>query len=254
VPALHGLSYKTKNNVAKLESMGSAEKPVLYDKIKSVIETTVFPIVLETLRLLPDSIVLGTILLTMISLCKSYGILVLTMLELMVTQRVLASIVGSIRPTGIGPDSLHEICEPGFAFPNTMIISILETLGVPSSFPSPVLFFLTGVISYMVSSVREFGREIKSLGGDLQARTVAGVVLSACLVFIVFAFRLTYGCETYGTLFLSLFFGVITGILIMLQNKALFGRDGINILNLPMILTAAESGKPMYVCAPSGSF
>ena len=241
-------------NLAKLESMGSAEKPVLYEKIKKSFIENVLPISLETLRLLPDSVVLGTSLLTMISLCKSYGILVVAMVELMLTQRVLASIVGSIRPTGIGPDTLHEICQPGFAFPNTMRISILETIGTPSLFPSPVLFFLTGLITYMVSSIREFGRELKSLGGDLQTRTTVGIVLSACLIFTVFAFRLTYGCETYGTLFLSLLFGVIAGILIMLQNKALFGRDAINILNLPMILTAAESGRPMYVCAASGSF
>ena len=104
----------------------------------------------------------------------------------------------------------------------------------------------------MIGSVKEFGREIKSLGGDLQTRTVVGIVLSSFLAFIVFGFRLTYGCETFGTLFISLLFGAIAGILIMLQNKALFGREGLNILNLPMILTANESGKPMYVCAPSG--
>lgn len=232
--------------------MSATDKLSFYEKVKATIFTTIVPIGLETLRLLPDSLVLGTGILTLISLCMSYGILLLTMIELMLTQRILASIVGSIRPTGLGPDTLHEICQPGFAFPNMMRISILEKIGVPSSFPSPVLFFLTGIISYMVSSVREFGREIKSLGGDLQARTVVGVVLSTFLVFIVFGFRITYGCETYGTLFLSLIFGVIAGILIMLQNKSLFGREGINILNLPMILTAAESGKPMYVCAPSG--
>lgn len=230
----------------------SAVKPSFYESVKAAIFTTIVPIGSETLRLLPDSLVLGTALLTMISLCMSYGVLLLTMIELMLTQRIFASIIGSIRPTGLGPNSLNEICQPGFAFPNMMRISILEKIGVPSSFPSPVLFFLTGIVSYMISSVREFGREIKSLGGDLQTRTTVGVILSTFLVFIVFGFRITYGCETYGSLFLSLIFGVIAGILIMLQNKSLFGREGINIMNLPMILTAAESGKPMYVCAPSG--
>ena len=67
------------------------------------------------------------------------------------------------------------------------------------------------------------------------------------------AFRYSYGCETFGTLLLSLIFGLVAGILLIYQNKALFGRAGLNILNLPMILTAQESGKPMYVCAPSGT-
>jgi len=232
--------------------MGAAEKPVLYERMKSAIEKSMMPVVIETLRLLPDSVVLGTSLLAMISLCKSYGVLVLTMVELMFSQRIIASIFGSIRPLGAGPDALHEVCQPGFAFPNSMRISLLESIGVPSSFPSPVIFFLTGVLTYMIGSVKEFGREINSLGGDLQIRTVVGVVLSSFLAFIVFGFRLRYGCETFGTLFISLIIGVVAGILIVQQNKALFGREGLNILNLPMILTASESGKPMYVCAPSG--
>ena len=46
-------------------------------------------------------------------------------------------------------------------------------------------------------------------------------------------------------------FGLITGVALVYQNMALFGRDGVNILNLPLIITAAEAGKPMYVCAPT---
>jgi hypothetical protein len=44
---------------------------------------------------------------------------------------------------------------------------------------------------------------------------------------------------------------MIAGAAIVYQNVAVFGRDSINILNIPMIQTALEQGKPMYVCAPS---
>ena len=229
-----------------------ADKPAIYQRMMSAIQAGIGPVILETFRLLPDSIVIGTALLSVISLCKSYGILVLTMVELMLVQRIIANMIGSIRPLGAGPDALHSVCQPGFVFPNLMRMSLLEQIGIPSSFPSPVLFFLTGLISYMVGSVREFSREIKSLGGDIGVRTIVGIVLSSFLIFVTFGFRLTYGCETYGTLFISMILGLMVGIAIIYQNIALFGRDGINILNLPMILTATESGKPMYVCAPSG--
>ena len=232
--------------------MSAADKPVMYERMIAAIKSNLVPVILEAFRLLPDSIVLGTGLLSIVSLCKSYGVLLLTMFELMIAQRIIANMVGSIRSIGAGPNILNNICQPGFVFPNTMRLSILEQIGIPSSFPSPVLFFLTGVVSYMISSVREFSREMKSLGGDLQVRTVVGVILSSFLVFIIFGLRLTYGCESFGTLLLSIIFGIMFGIAIMYQNKVLFGRDGLNILNIPMILTAAESGKPMYVCAPSG--
>jgi len=229
----------------------AADKPTTFENMVSAIKNHVAPVVLETFRLLPDSLVLGTGLLSLLSLCKSYGVLVFTMVELMLVQRIFANMIGSIKAVGAGPDALHAVCQPGFVFPNMMRISLLETVGVPSSLPSPVVFFLTGVITYLVGSVRHFDREIKSLGGDLEVRTIVGIVLSSFLVFIIFGFRLTYGCESFGTLLLSVLFGALFGTVLMYQNIALFGRDGVNILNLPMILTAAESGKPMYVCAPS---
>ena len=119
----------------------SAVKPSFYESVKTAIFTTIVPIGSETLRLLPDSLVLGTALLTMISLCMSYGVLLLTMIELMLTQRIFASIIGSIRPTGLGPNSLHEICQPGFAFPNMMRISISSICYHRDCFPPECFSF-----------------------------------------------------------------------------------------------------------------
>jgi hypothetical protein len=103
----------------------------------------------------------------------------------------------------------------------------------------------------MIGSVKHFEREIKALGGDLTTRTTVSVVLSAALVFVMLIFRYSYGCESFETLLMSLIFGLIAGIVIVYQNKTIFGRDSLNILNLPMIQSAGESGKPMYVCGPS---
>lgn len=209
-------------------------------------------VVVETLRLLPDSIVLGTSILALLSLSQSYGVLVMTMIELMLIQRVGANIFASVTPLGAGPSALEGICQPGFVFPNMMRISLVEQIGIPSSFPSPVMFFITGVISYMFSSVREFGNEIKVLGGDLKIRSIIAAVLSFLLILAIFSFRITYGCETFGPLLLSVLLGLIMGFILMQQNVILFGRSGINILNLPMILTPSESGNSsMYVCGPS---
>jgi len=228
-----------------------ASDPTLYEKIVTSFQRTIVPVAVETLRLLPDSVVLGTGLLAMISLCKSYGVLVLAMVELMIVQRLAASAVGGISPIGAGHDALHQSCQPGMAFSNNMRISLLETIGKPSFFPSPTMFFVAGTVSYMIGSVKEFGREIKALGGDLTTRTTAGIVLSSFLVFVMMVFRYSYGCETFETLLMSLVLGAIMGILLIFQNKALFGREGLNILNLPMIKTVEESNAPMFVCAPS---
>jgi hypothetical protein len=141
------------------------------------------------------------------------------------------------------------ICQPGFVFGNAQRISLLETIGKESMFPSPVIFFMATVLSYMMACVQEFGREITTLGSDLQGRTIAASVLSIGLLIGILAFRYSYQCEGFGTLFVSMLFGALLGYALVQQNKAIFGRSAVNILNLPMI-TAASQSAPMYVCAP----
>jgi len=229
----------------------AALKPTHFERGKAFI-FGFGPIIAESLRLLPDSLVLGTSMLAMLSLSQGYGVLVMTMVELMLFQRVAANIFAGVQSLGAGSHALEGVCQPGFVFPNSMRISLLEHIGIPPAFPSPVMFFLSGVVTYIISAVREFGTEITTLGGDLQTRTIAALVLSSFLLIAMFAFRITYGCETFGPLFVSVILGGIAGVALMNQNKILFGRVGINILNLPLILTPSESGKSsMYVCGPA---
>jgi hypothetical protein len=103
----------------------------------------------------------------------------------------------------------------------------------------------------MLTAMQNFGREIKSLSGELKTRTNIAVVLSFLFVMARMMVRDSYGCESFGTLLLSVILGFIMGSLVVYQNVALFGRAGINVLNIPMILSGMERGKPMNVCAPS---
>ena len=231
--------------------MSAADSPGIFEKAKSFIEKTVIPVSVESLRLLPDSMVLGVAILAGLSMSKSMGVLLFTMFEFMLSQRVLSMIIGGIAPIGAGDNVLQPLCQPGFIFPNQMRISLVETVGVPSMFPSPSMFFLSAVLSYMMNAMQQFGREIKSLSGELKTRTNIAVVLSFLFVLSMMMFRYSYGCESFGTLLLSIVLGFIMGALVVHQNIALFGRDGVNVLNIPMIQTSLERGKPMYVCGPS---
>jgi len=231
--------------------MSAAEQKTLFDKINEFVMKTIVPVCAESLRLLPDSVILGVVILAGLSMSKSMGVLLFSMFEFMLAQRVLSMIVGGIAPVGAGDNAMQPICQPGFVFPNQIRISLLETIGIPSMFPSPSMFFLASTLSYMLNSMQNFGREIKSLSGELRTRTNIAVVLSFLFVMAMMMFRYSYGCESFGTLLLSVILGFIMGALVVQQNIALFGRDGVNVLNIPMILSGMERGKPMYVCAPS---
>jgi len=231
--------------------MSAAEERTLYDKIKAFVMETIVPVCSESLRILPDSMILGVAILAGLSMSKSMGVLLFSMFEFMLIQRVFSMIVGGIAPVGAGENVMQGVCQPGFVFPNQMRISLIETVGIPSMFPSPSMFFLASILSYMLNSMQNFGREIKSLSGELKTRTNIAVVFSFLFVLAMMMFRYSYVCESFGTLLLSLILGFIIGSLVVQQNILLFGRDGINVLNIPMILSGLEKGKPMYVCAPS---
>jgi hypothetical protein len=173
------------------------------------------------------------------------------MLELMFSQRVFSMIVGAIAPLGAGNNPLQAICQPGFMFPNQMRITLLETIGTPSLFPSPTMFFLSGFVAYMVGAMQQFAREIKSLNGEIETRTNMAIGLSFLFIMALMMFRYNYGCESFGSLLVSLILGSVMGMALVFQNQALFGRDGINVLNLPIIQSSLEKGRPMYVCGPS---
>lgn len=221
----------------------------LFEKISEFITGPILRMSVEALRLLPDSMVLGVAILAGLSMSKSMAVLLFAMFEIMLSQRALSMIIGGIAPVGAKENILEGVCQSGFLYPNMMRISLIETVGVPSMFPSPSVFFITSTLTYMLMAMQNFGREIKSLSNDLSIRTNIATVLSTLFILFMLMFRYTYGCESFGTLLLSVVLGLIFGALLVYQNIGLFGRDGINILNLPMILSSAERGKPMYVCA-----
>jgi hypothetical protein len=202
----------------------------------------------DFIRLLPDGFIYGVAFLSIITFCKSYGVLLASMVELMLIQRLIGSVIGGISPISGGKDSRKTVCETGFMFKNLSRVSLVETLGRPSYFPSPSMFFIAGTLSYMVSSVQEFSKEITMLGGEMSTRKYFTGAMSLIFLILVLAFKLSYGCEEFGPLLMSLIFGLIIGYVIMEQNKRLFGRATVNILNLPMIQSMQNSGKPMYVC------
>ena len=211
----------------------------------------VIPIAVEFLRLLPDGLVFGVALLSLLSFCTSYGVLLFSMLELMFIQRLFAGFIGSIAGTSTGQNANAAVCQNGFAFPNMMRISMIDSVGKPSAFPSSSMFFLVGVITYIISSIQQFKKEITTLGGDVNMRTSIAATFSAIFILFMFIYKIVYGCDTFETLLLTIIFGFAAGIFLVYQNMALFGRSGVNVLNLPLIVSATESGKPMYVCAPA---
>ena len=226
-------------------------KTGIWENTKEILTKLVVPPTTEFARLLPDGIVLGVAVLAMISFSKSYTVLLGSMVELMLVQRLAATAIAGASPILGGPNVKEPVCQSGFMYKNLMRTSLIETLGRPSYFPSPTMFFVSGILSYMVGAVQEFTKEITTLGGDISTRRVLVMSFSIMFLIVLFAFRNVYGCEEFGPLLLSIIFGALAGFIIMQQNKALFGRDSLNLLNLPVIVSALERGKPMFVCGPS---
>lgn len=212
--------------------------------------TSVFkPFLVDVFRLLPDSILFGSLFFALVSQSYPMVIFVISMLESALAGNLLQRFMGYLDVSRTLP-SLSE--DPGMCVPSTYAPS-LETLlsfssNVPSGVPSFPVYFLATASAYIVGSVWSQKQELEALGPEYAARFYIAVTITSLLLFLLMTYRLAYGCDGVGTLIVSLFFGLVAGSLLLLQNNYLLGRDSTNFSGVPLLRERTKDGKPLYVC------
>jgi len=222
--------------------LGAAEE--IFGKIKE----TLGPAPREFLRAMPDSLLLGTSTFALITQSFPLGILVLAMMELILIQVLLSSLIKGIQPNSQVSSSDH--CISGL--PSLYQISAIGNLLSISVFPSGPIFFVVGVLSYIFFSILNFRQELEELGKEepeWKARLPLSVIFSSSLIVLFVVWRVWSGCDSVLPALGSTVFGFGAGFLIYMIHNYLFGRDAINMLGLPLLADRASGGRPLYVCA-----
>lgn len=227
-----------------------------FDIIANAYNYFIRPVLTESIRLIPDSIFAGSILLALITQSYSHGMFALALLEAFLVGQGLRALTNymDIQHTSAPTSENPAQCYPSAWAPSLETLLDFMTTGTPqSSFPSFPVFFISTAIAYILGGLYTQKQELEALGPDYSSRFYIGLIGSFLLLFAVMVYRLVNNCDGLGIILLSLLFGSVTGLLLLYQNGYMFGRDAVNLTGIPLLKSRTKDGKPLYICTTKGT-
>lgn len=224
------------------------------DVASKYLNATLLPLVNETLRVLPDSILFGSLLMTLMTQSFSMAMFALAMFETAIIGGGLRKLLSyidlfhTLPPAGSG----IAACYPAVFAPTLETIMTFGKSAVESSFPSLPVFYVSSASAYVVGSMWAQQKELQALGPGYASRFYVSIFASVFLLFAMATYRIAFGCDTAGIVLVSLLLGFVFGGLIFYQNMYLFGRDATNLTGIPLLKDRTRDGKPLYVCTQKG--
>lgn len=221
------------------------------DFLKSPKDEIIIPFLDTLMRSAPDSIVLGSFILSLLTQSYCYMVLLLTFVEIIGIHTIIAKIATFI--TGGSGIPLPDGC--GFMIPSYTQISILKHAMTSDSFPSASIFFISAVVAYFLGSTINQVNEINDLAKTnaiLKARFPISVVLSILFLAAFSVYRIVKGCDNLLSAMGSIILGIVVGGCLLMLNIQIFGRDSVNFTGLPLLVDRISTGQPLYVCTNQG--
>lgn len=210
----------------------------------------VLPIVEESARLLPDSIILISGFLAFITLSFPFAVLFGTLLESIGLFYVLKSIAATssfsfVKKTAA---SYSAACRTGFSASSLSDLSMFSMAKVDTAFPSAPIYIVATAIGYIYSAISSEKKELNALGPEYSARLDISIFGLLTILLLLAAYRYAYTCDSPFVLFVTMPLGVLIGSLLAYQNYSLLGPDSVNLLGIPLLRNRAVTGETLYIC------
>ena len=215
--------------------------------LKSPKDEIIIPFFDTLMRSAPDSLILGTLMLSLLTQSYPYSVLLFAFIEIILSHYVLSSFISYISGAQ-GPD-IPDRC--GFQIPSYTQISILKSLLKASACPSAPTFFMASVVSYMLGSTMNMRDEIADLSKKnpiLKSRFPISTVLGILFLCTYVVWRISNGCDTLMGGMGSIVLGMAVGGFFLMANSYIFGRESINFTGLPLLVSRISTGQPLYAC------
>lgn len=209
----------------------------------------------EQIRILPDSILFGSLFIALLTQSYPTVMFAVAMLEAGIAGGLLQAFftyMDILHTAPANPENPSS-CVSGYMTPTletlfTICKDKLCSGKISSGVPSYPVFFLTTAISYIIGSMYMQKQELEALGPAYAARFYIALFASFLLLVLVTFYRLANGCDTLGILIFTLLFGFLIGVGLIYQNTYLLGRDSTNLTGVPLLRERTRDGKPLYIC------
>lgn len=199
-------------------------------------------------HLAPIILSFGTLFMAAISLNYPLAIMSLSSVEAFAFYAVLNKMGTYIATpfTGIQSGSQNKICASQFQTTTPSRFNLFMKNGLIKEFPNSPIYFISFAAAYCIQSMYFLSDELSNLGPSYSNRPYIAIISAAIFILLYTLFLLAYSCDSIFSIGISCMLGLLIGYFISNQNHALLGKDGINILFIPVL--AQRSGMS-YVCA-----
>jgi len=229
--------------------MGSAHSFYKERISKSPAILTPLTVLAEMIRTFPDGLVIGIGFFSIITLSFPYGVLFVSLIESLLVFHGMRAINSYLNISNAIPTkaSLSQRCRTGFSRFNMESLSIFGE-GLRSAFPSAPIYITTTAVAYILLSMMHLSDDLEVLGKEYTTRYyVASFILPLVVIFISL-YRLYNSCDAFETLIASALVGAIVGMLLVQQNRLLFGDSSLNMIGIPLLSKRTATGDKLYVC------
>jgi hypothetical protein len=214
----------------------------IWSKFKTFMGGTVIETINEIHRLMPDSILFGSILLYFLTQNIAFGVFSVFIFETVLSHKLVSwmtsQTVGSSRST------MDIKCHTGYRTPRFDV----HRMFLHESYPSYGVFSITSIGTYLGLAMSEFSKTLNVMGPEWASRSKVAYALITTVV-IAFAIVRWYSCDNISEIIIAAVLALITGVLFFYINRAIFGEEAMNFLGLPYLVGKDSQGSPIYVCA-----
>jgi hypothetical protein len=204
----------------------------------------------ELLRILPDSLVMMSGLLALLTSSFPYFVLFVSLIESIFGFHLLRIVLSSVLSSFALPtkSSMTEACHTGFRSSTLGDLSFFKSPADSNSVLSAPIFSVAVAAAYVFNSLNVEIQELEALGPEYAARYYISIFSLLILLFVIGSYRLYCGCDQLVTVLLSLGVGLGLGTILIYQNYKLLGPDSINLLGIPLLKNKTVNGEPLYAC------
>ena len=207
----------------------------------------------EMHRLMPDSILFGSVLLYFLTHNYAFGIFSIFICEIIGTHKLISWVSTDILGPA-KPDVKNLLkCRVGY---RPARFDYKKTFA-HDPFPSYGMFSITSIGTYLALAMLEFSKTLNAMDQSTDQNKTSQEWASRCtfaysfiiMILLIFMLFRWNSCESIGELSIAVVLALITGILFFNINKTTFGEESMNFLGLPFLVSKESQGSPIYICA-----
>ncbi len=144
--------------------MSSPEGSSLFDKLKQFTTKSIFGSLDEIQRLIPDSILFGTLFMYILTNNLSFGVFGIFVFEMMSSHKLISWVFS--QTTGDARPNIPNECRVGFRTPRFDVARMFSV----NNFPSEGVFSVASIGTYLGLAMNSFRNTLDTMGAEWNSR------------------------------------------------------------------------------------